>query len=83
MPELPTQEACGRLQRLERLTRLVAIADDRDEDLAETQVVGHLNVRHRNEAQPRILQLLRYQGADDALDFVVNASQSLTFHLWS
>src|SRR5579862_3474359 len=47
--EFATQESACVFERIERLPRLVTIADHRDEDLAVAQVVADLRARHRHE----------------------------------
>src|SRR5580698_10952203 len=57
--ELPAQKSAGVLQCVERLPCLMPVAYHRNEDLTASQIVAHLDARHRDEGQPRILQLLR------------------------
>ena len=56
------------------------VADDGDEDLAAAQIVRDFDARHGHEREARILQFLRDQHADDALDLVVDPGDSLSLH---
>ncbi len=79
-PQLAAQEAPSVLERVERLPGLMPVADHRNEHLAVAQIVADFGARYRHERQSRILQLLRDQRAEDALNLVVDLGDALCLH---
>ena len=77
VPKFAAQKPAALLQRVERLPRLMAVADDRNVDLAVLQIVADLDAHHRDEPQTRILQLLRDQRAENALNLVIDPRRVL------
>src|SRR5688572_3665165 len=56
-PELPAQERHGALERPRRLFARLRVADRRVVDPRLLQVRGHLDVRERQKADPRIVHV--------------------------
>src|ERR1700676_2333046 len=83
MPELPAQKPRRRVQRVHRLTRDMAVADDRHEHLAELHVLRDLAPHHGHKPQPRILQILADDLRQRLLNLMIDPRLSLLLHTFN
>src|SRR6267143_160032 len=73
-------ETPGAVQRRHRRLPLRVVAQDRDEDLGRAQVLRRLNLGHRHEAEPRVLELALQQHRNFFFDELVDAVEPFALH---
>src|SRR5262249_1115066 len=80
LPEPVRDEAACARQGRHRSGPLGLVAEDRDEHLGGTQVLGRLDLGDRHETEPRVLELALEQRRDLFLDELVDPIESLALH---
>src|SRR5207245_4614 len=78
--EPPADETPGAPERGKRRRPLVLVAEHRDEDPRHAKVFRGLDLGHRDESEPRVLELPLEQGGDLLFDELIHAVEPLALH---
>src|SRR5450755_1773583 len=78
--ELAANEAGRALQSIHCLPRNMPVADNRNKNLAEHQILSYFAARNRSESHPRILDIQRHDLGERPLDLMIDPPQPLPLH---